>query len=322
MGRGTNRSKHPWQQAKRYGLATLRLSIRSNHNRIVACGVLVCLIYSLTWLGLVGHLTLAGSSETLLNFGFIYLGVSALLRSRQQLAAYEPAEDDRLLGYLLILSGSAIFAGFPHSISLQAVLCMLILVGIGLSTWGGMVFKNHLVPILLLIVSVYPRLGFVGNTIRRTLTGNQLESWMAWLSSLMFQALGQPASAQNQFLSLSTTFEPGKTVEVASGCSGFDMAFVLAGVGLILGLFFKQTGSKILWLMLIGVVLALAFNIPRIMLLAIAVAYWGHDSFQFWHGPIGGQIFATVMLTCYYYAVMPLIITNPTKLKGQKQPHL
>lgn len=316
MGRGMNRSKNLWQQAKQSGLATLRLSIRSNHNRIVACGVLVCLVYSLAWVAMVGHLTLSGSSETLLNFGFIYLGVSALFRSRQQLAASKPAEDDRLLGYLLILSGSAIFAFFPHSISLQAVLCMVILVGIGLSTWGTMVFRSHLVSILLLIVSVYPHLVFAGNTIRRALTGHQLESWMAWLSSLMFQTFGQTASAQNQFLSLSTTFEPSKTVEVASGCSGFDMAIVLAGVGLILGLFFKQTGSKILWLMLIGVVLALAFNVPRIMVLAIAVAYWGQESFLFWHGPIGGQIFATVMLTCYYYAVMPLIITKPTKVKG------
>lgn len=319
MGRSENRANSRWHQVKRDGLSLLKLSIRSNHNRIVTCGVLVCLFYLPAWVGLVGQLTLEGSSETLLNFGFIYLGVRALLASRQQLALSKPAEDDRLLGYLLILSGSAIFPVFPHSISLQALLCMLILVGIALSTWGAVVFRTYTVPLLLLLVSVYPRLGFVGNTLRQTLTANQLESGMAWVSSLGFRAIGQVAIAQDQYLSLSIPFDPTKAVEVASGCSGFDMAFVLAGVGLIMGLFFKQTWIKTVQLMVLGVVLALVFNVPRIMLLAIAVVYWGQDSFKFWHGSIGGQIFATALLTCYYYAVMPLLTMKPTN--SQKQFH-
>ena len=313
MGRGTNRAIGQWKKAKRYGLATLRLSLRSNHNRIVTCGVLVCLFYFPLWLSIVGRETLNGSADTLLNFGFIYLGVQGLLESRQQLALYKPADDDRLLGYLLILSGAAIFPLFLSSTSLQALLCMLILVGIAVCTWGAAIFRNYAVPLVLLIVSVYPQLGFVGNTLRRTLTANQLEIWMAWLSSLGFQAVGQAAIAQDQFLSLSADFDATKAVEVASGCSGFDMAFVLAGVGLILGLFFKQPWSKILLLIILGVVLALVFNVPRIMLLAIAVVYWGQESFKFWHGSIGGQIFSTLLLTCYYYAAMPLISRKPTK---------
>lgn len=307
MGRGTSRATAQWQTVKRYGLATLRLSLRSNHNRIVTCGILVCLFYLPTWVSIVADQTLKGSSETLLNFGFIYLGLRTLLENRRHLALSEPAEDDRLLGYLLILGGAAIFPFVLQSISLQALLCMLILVGMAVCTWGATVFRKYAVPLLLLIVSVYPQLGFIGNTLRRTLTGNQLESSMAWISSLGFRAVGHAAIAQDQFLSLSANFDSTKAVEVASGCSGFDLAFVLAGVGLILGLFFQQPWSKTGWLVILGIILALVFNVPRIMLLAIAVVYWGQESFQFWHGSIGGQIFSTVLLTCYYYGAMALI---------------
>ena len=91
------------------------------------------------------------------------------------------------------------------------------------------------------------------------------------------------------------------------GCNGFDMAFVLAGVGVIMGLFFKRSWSKIVALVAAGVSIALVFNVPRIMLLAFAVVYWGKESFEFWHGAIGGQIFATMLLTVYYYVAMAML---------------
>jgi exosortase/archaeosortase family protein len=297
---------------KQSSLLLLRRSVRSNHNRIVTCGILVCLFYLPTWLSTVVDSIVQGSSETLLNFGFIYLGCRELWRKRRQLALYQPAEEDRLLGYLLILSGSAIFPLCLSSISLQALLCLLIWFGIVLCTWGLAVFRHYSVPLLLLLVSVYPRLVFAGETVRITLTANRLESWMAWLGSLWFQALGQAAVAQGQVLSLSTELIAEKSVKVGSGCSGFDMAFVLAGIGLMLGLWFQQPWLKTALLILLGMTLALVFNVPRIMLLAIAVVYWGQASFDFWHGPIGGQIFSTLLLTCYYYGAMALIHRWPS----------
>ena len=55
---------------------------------------------------------------------WIYLGFRELWRKRRQLALCQPAEADRLLGNLLILSGSAIFLLFLSSVSLQALLCL------------------------------------------------------------------------------------------------------------------------------------------------------------------------------------------------------
>jgi len=64
------------------------------------------------------------------------------------------------------------------------------------------------------------------------------------------------------------------------------------------------------------VVLALIFNVPRIMLLAIAAVYWGETSFKFWHGPWGGQMFSGVLFTVYYYAVMGLANRTTGKVRA------
>ncbi|HEY9880475.1 MAG TPA: archaeosortase/exosortase family protein, partial [Leptolyngbyaceae cyanobacterium] len=81
----------------------------------------------------------------------------------------------------------------------------------------------------------------------------------------------------------------------------------------IMGLFYKQRWYNTLAIMTMGIILALIFNIPRIMLLAIASVYWGKDAFKFWHGPWGGQIFASVLFTVFYYAVMALINRRTAK---------
>jgi exosortase/archaeosortase family protein len=82
---------------------------------------------------------------------------------------------------------------------------------------------------------------------------------------------------------------------------------------LVLGLFLKQSFAKLAGMVAIGMVLALLFNLPRIMLLALSEAYWGSASFDFWHGIWGGQIFSTILFTIYYYVVMALVKHRPQK---------
>ena len=71
---------------KQSSLLLLRYSVRSTHRRTVTCVILVCLFYLPTWLSTIVELIVHGSSETWLNFGFIYLGFRELWRKRQQLA--------------------------------------------------------------------------------------------------------------------------------------------------------------------------------------------------------------------------------------------
>jgi len=315
MAQGNSDSRtQKWQRVKQRSLLLLKQSVQTNHNRILTCGFVVLLIYWLTWLSLIWEAIAHGESAPLLNIGFIYLGLDALWRQRRQLARISASEEDRLVGYLLILGGAAFFPFCPSSVSLRSLICLLILVGVALCNWGIEFFKRHPLPIALLLISIHPDLGFIANTLRRTLTGKQLEHAMAWLSGLVLRGIGQPATVEGSILSLSTTIEAKKAVDVASGCSGFDMAFMLAGVGVIMGLFFKRSWSKIAALVAAGVALALVFNVPRIIMLAFAVVYWGKDSFEFWHGAIGGQIFASILLTAYYYIAMAMLRKGASNL--------
>lgn len=306
-GNSNSRLQNKWQRLRQRSRALLKQSVQSNHNRIVTCGCLALLFYLPTWFGVMWRDILDGSSIPLLNMGFVYLGLDALWRQRRQLAVRSASEEDRLVGYLLILGGAVFFPFCLASVSLQAFICMIILVGLALCNWGMEFLKKNLVSIVLLLISLYPSFGFLADTLRKLLLREQLEYLMAWSGGLALKIIGQPVTVEGTILSLSTTIDPKKAVEVRSGCSGFDMAFVLAGVGLIMGLFFKQSWSKIAALVAAGVALALVFNVPRIMLLAFAVVYWGKESFEFWHGAIGGQIFASLLLTVYYYVAMWLI---------------
>ncbi len=302
------------EQLARRSRTLIKTASKTNHNRIITCGVLVLLFFLPTWLGFIWHDTLKGASTPLLNLGFLYLGLDIFWRHRQTLAADPPPDEERVTGYLLILGSAACFPFFLSSSSLQAVLCMLILLGIAICNWGITAIQKLPLATLMILFSVYPSLDFLGFSVRRTLTGDQLERVMAWLTSIAFSLIGQPVSVQGPLLSLSQNLDPQKAVEVASGCSGFDMAFPIAGFAFMMGLYLKQTWQKTALLIVIGIVLALVFNIPRIMLLAYAVVYWGKSSFEFWHGPIGGQIFAGILFTVYYYAAMAIINHKPKKI--------
>jgi exosortase/archaeosortase family protein len=77
------------------------------------------------------------------------------------------------------------------------------------------------------------------------------------------------------------------------------MAMTMVVASFVLGLFLKQSWAKIVALMVVGAVLALVFNIPRIMLVTSASVYWGKYWFDFWHDSWGSQIFVSVLFTIY-----------------------
>lgn len=296
-----------WRWLKQRSLWLLKHSVQTSHNRILTCGCLVLLFYLPGWCIILGNAFVQGGSTPLLNMGFLYLGFDSLWRQRQKLVIVSANNPDRVMGRLLVLGCATFFPFCLTSISLQSLICMMIVIGMTFCCWGIEFFPQHPRAIVLLLIGLYPDLPFLTNTLRKLLTGDQLEHLMAWLGGLALAAIGQPVTVNGAILSLSTMTGVAKDVEVASGCSGFDMAFVLAGVGVIMGLFFNRSWSKVFALMTAGIALALLFNVPRIMLLAFAVFYWDDASFAFWHGPIGGQIFSSLLLTVYYYTAMGII---------------
>jgi exosortase/archaeosortase family protein len=293
----------------------LKLSFSTNHNRIITCGLAVGLIYLVHWASALLKTFLEGSSTPAFNIGFLAVGIILFWRDRHRLNSLKSYEEEKFTGELLILGGAGAFAVCQSSIEMQSLIWVLILLSIAWSIWGAIVFQRYWLPMVFIIVSQYPHYAFIKSQV---LTLNLLGSLMAWSSSLVFQVFGQPATAQGAMLFLSVPLDPAQSVLIDSGCNGLTLALKVAIAGLLGGLLLQLTYGVMIRLMAIGIVLALLFNILRIVLLAIAVVHWGTDWFNFWHGPWGGQIFSAALFAVYYYSIQGLL--SQTTAKGNVMP--
>jgi exosortase/archaeosortase family protein len=287
-------------------------SMRDRHSQIVTVGLLFILAYIPTWLGVIGRGIVEGHSDSVLNFGLIFLALQTIHQQRYKLRELQVGADDRFMGYVVLLTGIVTFIFF-HSISFstsfQALAMMLILLGIAGSSWGLEFFQLFPASIVYLLISVYPSTAFIAVRVCRFFTSeNMLEHVMACLGAIQLNLIGFKAIAQGAYVTL-----PKGSVLVGPGCTGFDMAYTLMGCSFLFGRFMNVSWQRIGVLIALGWSIAMIFNMPRIALLAIASVYWGKESFEFWHGPIGGQIFSAVMFTVYYYVAMWLV--EPRKPK-------
>lgn len=282
------------------------------HGRFVLAGLSLGLIYFPTWLSQVFHRSfIHGSTALTLILVTVSLAGWQIWTKRDQLAKLTVLEADQTIGCLLILSSLVLFPFCRFAVWPQAILWLLILVGIALSTWGGQFFTRYPLIPLLFAVTVYPKPGILAHTLWQTFTPYQfLERLMAQAGTMGLQLIGQPAISEGALIAIL----PSGAVEVDWGCNGFTMAVQMAVAGFFMGVFLKQGWFKTLLMMVVGAILALIFNIPRIMLLTLASVYWGEAWFNFWHGTWGGQIFTGLLFTLYYYAIMWMINRRPKKV--------
>jgi exosortase len=297
-----------WQSTQQTLLDRLQRGLSTRHGRVLACATLFGAIYLPTWGGIIWSEILEGSSSPFINLAFLGYGINEFWQKRDQLSRCTAETDDRLIGYGCLFFSIGLYFVTGSSASAKAALAMVALLGVIVSTYGLSVFRQMAMAIALLVASLYPSLIFITNAVRQALTSNLLEQSMAQLGAIGLRLIGYQPSVSNELLSL-----PEGAVQVGSGCSGFDMAFTLGLTGFLVGLFMKRNWKMTALLIGSGIATSLVFNIPRIMLLAIASIHWGKQSFEFWHGPIGGQIFSCIMFTFYYYLAMWLIDRKPAK---------
>ena len=280
----------------------LRQSLSSKHGRLHLFALIASAVYLPTWLAEQWKSVLGGGSSLLINAALLWLGFRLLWRDRQSLQQLAPSKDDRLAGHLLIVGGAFWLPFILHSASMQALVWLLVLIGVAWSSFGLRFFWRYTSACLMILVGMYPSAIFLANRALNVLIDPEVsEKQVAWLGSQALQLIGYGANAEGNLILLN-----GKSAAVFYGCTGVDMAISLAGLILVVGLVFSQSIGRISLAVAIGVAIALICNIPRVMLMVIAIAYWGQESFEFWHGPWGGQIFATIMFTVAYYAIAPI----------------
>lgn len=283
-------------------LLELRSSLRSIHNWILLLGATFGLgVYLPSGVTRAASVDISGIPHLILNLTCVGLAVRQLRHQRN--LRTEPTIEDQWLGSGFILGGLAVFYAYYPAIAPQVFGCILILVGGTISDQGLKFLRRHWVAIALLAASLHPS----WERVARHSWGifappTALAEFMAWGGSWVLKAIGQPVSLQREFLIL-----PGGSVEVAPGCDGFAMSLAIAISAVIIGLMFRVRWWAMTQLIAIGITMALILNIFRIAVMVLAAVYWGKESFEFWHGAIGGQIFSGILFTLYYYAIQPIL---------------
>lgn len=297
-----------WKESTWSLRTLLRRGWQTGHGRLVLVGLVVGLCYLPLWLADIVIGTLNGAASLIMVVA-IGLGLHLLWKDRMHLARLQVEPEDQWLGHSIILAGVGLAPFCAFSEWSQKLVWIFILIGIALSSWGMLFFRKYSLPVALVGFGFFPQPTVVAKAVWETFMPPQmLERLMAWSGVAGLNLIGQPAKLDVTIITL-----PGGSVDVAWGCNGFDMATIIAAASLLLGIFLKQNRSKIVLMVSIGVVLALIFNIPRIMLMAVSEAYWGKAAFEFWHGFWGGQIFSTILFTIYYYVVMALVKRSSKK---------
>ncbi len=295
---------------KKYGYTIkkiLLIYLAKTHNRIVLCGLVVGLCYYLFfWLKTLTHFLIGGSTFPLLTAAAAYLALQELWQQKNQLAQLNPTNIQRRLGHSLILFGVGLF---PFSLNKgwsQALVWLLILIGIVLSTWGLNFFKHYLRPVFLMVSTIYPGIYVLPAYIWRILTPERtMDHIQGWSVNLALHAIGYPSSLDKTLVKL-----PTGSVEIGWGCNGFDLMVLMLMTSLLIGIAYRLKGFQILTISFLGCILAFIFNTARIALLAISVAYWDGKTFDFWHDGWGGQIFSAAMFTVFYYLLIQMRLLN------------
>lgn len=294
-----------------WGLVNLKKALSTPHGGLMLAGLFVGLIYFFPWLNRGLKVTFnKGSSEFLLCILAISIAFSELAKNRRKILKLEAGEADKIIGCALLVAAILAFLFLRFALLPQALIWFTILVGIALSSWGLDFFLKFPLPVFLFAITVYPQPEHLAEFVFKSFMPYEwLEKTMAQASASALSLFGQPATLNGTIIIIGSN----SGVDVYWGCSGFDMIFTMAFTGFLIGTFYKQSWLKVLSIIFIGVILASIFNVFRIMILAIATAYWGDQYFEFWHGDWGGQIFMGLLFTTYYYAIMALINRRPQK---------
>ncbi|MBU7582288.1 MAG: cyanoexosortase C [Nostoc sp. TH1S01] len=286
---------------------TLSTYFAKHHNRIIWCGLIVGFYYYLFfWLKTLVQFLIGGSTFPLLTVTAVYLALQDLWQKKSQIAKLNAGTIQKRLGHSLILFGVGFF---PFSLNKgwsQALVWLVILIGIVISSWGIKFFKSYLRPNFLFILSIYPGINFLPAYIWRVLTPERtMDQIQAWSVNLALRAMGYPSSVDKTLVNL-----PTGSVNIGWGCNGFDLMVLMLMTSLLIGMAYRLKVFQILIIGLLGCIIAFTFNTARIALLAISVAYWDGESFDFWHDGWGGQIFSAAMFTAFYYLLMQMRLLN------------
>jgi exosortase/archaeosortase family protein len=291
-------------------LSVVKQSLKTGHGKVVSLGMLMGLIYLPMWIWSIASFTFTGAIFPFATVAAVLVGLTQLWHERHQIMQMNASSLDRRIGHFLIWFSLALFPFFQAQMWTKALLWSLVLSAIALSSWGGNFFRRHWCPTIFILLSSYPSIFLaLPRWTWNLITGPEsLERFTAWASGTFLYLIGYSVTVKGIFI-----FLPTGGVSVEAGCTGFEMVTTILSISVITGVAFQLNWYRTLAIACLGSILALGLNLVRVSLMILAVAYWGDQSFEFWHGFWGGQIFAGLLFTIYYYLVVSLLpnTSNP-----------
>lgn len=260
-----------------------------------ALGLTVGLIYSVAWVKLLIHFSMGGSVFALLSLTSAYLAFETLWKRRAELRALPQISRFQCrLGCGLILFGTALFVAGYSRLWSQAVGWAIVLVGLVLCQWGVGFWRSHRRAVMLMGLSLYPGIARVLETVWNAAIPGFLERMTAKAATMVLQFGGQSASTEGVLIHLANS-----GVEVATGCNGLPTILAILWVGLLISCGLKSW--RRLMFLSFGIGLAFIFNAVRVAYLTLIAVYGSRESFEFWHGDWGAQIFIVPLFLVYYF---------------------
>ena len=119
-----------------YHFRVISQAAKSHHGRFILLGLLVGLVYLPQWIGYLLPRALKGKTGWFLILCMLCMTGFDLWTKRALLTRFQASEEDRWLGYALIIVGVLIFPFCRFALWSQALVWLAVLVGIAIATWG------------------------------------------------------------------------------------------------------------------------------------------------------------------------------------------
>lgn len=246
-------------------------------------------------LGLIGlHLSLiwkfTGNTDQLLLSAIFWAAIVMLLR-QQRSPAWQRTNALALgvgSGLLLLGLSKAIFLNANESEFVRFFPGLMSL-GLALVASGWRIWQYRRIGALIAILMLPP--GVVEHIID-WLVGLSIQKIIAQSSAFILHYCGIGALRNGTAIYLRTG---AVTVEYA--CTGIPILLLLIQLSGLMGIAFRIRRSQQLLLILIAIVLAWLLATIRVAIMALVVAQ--PQSFEYWHGSAGGQIFSTAAIITF-----------------------
>lgn len=177
---------------------------------------------------------------------------------------------------------------FWFETSALKVLPLISSLGLGLLASGTKGLKQYRRELIIVLVLCLPEsllIEVINEAFNVTTLTTKAAVFVLWY-------IGTTVSRQGDYIIL-----PYGSAFVGAGCTGIKTTLLLLKLSVVFVLMFPTDWSKKILLPIEAIFIAFAVSVIRVALMATTVSH--QETFDYWHGPAGNQIFSTIAILIF-----------------------